>query len=72
MVAEPSFDGEVVVTLEAARTKVSRGIRRLRVPIPYVALAGGVSGYKWARAWWEMRKSFSCALDPSLGGISSA
>eukprot|EP00971_Amphidinium_carterae_P215548 4278406-Amphidinium_carterae.4 len=53
-------------------SKASRGVRRLRVPMPYVALAEGVSGYKWARAWLDMRKSFSCAFDPSLGGVGVA
>eukprot|EP00971_Amphidinium_carterae_P296584 5891793-Amphidinium_carterae.1 len=35
--------------------KVSRGIKRLRVPMPYLALAEGVSNKPWAKSWIAAR-----------------
>eukprot|EP00971_Amphidinium_carterae_P335095 6470763-Amphidinium_carterae.1 len=57
---------DVLIEAEAKRTKVSRGIKRLRVPIPYVAIATGVSDQAWANVWLVARATCRLGHDPSL------
>eukprot|EP00971_Amphidinium_carterae_P184078 3654632-Amphidinium_carterae.1 len=67
---EPSGDG-FLLSAESKLTKTSRGIKRLRVPVPFLALADGISGYAWGRVWLASRQSFAPSADPSLLSVDS-
>ena len=62
---EPQLD-EAVVTVNSKRTKTSRGLKKLRIPIPFVAIRHGVSGQDWASSWLSARKASGLQQDPSV------
>ena len=67
---EPEID-DVVVMANSKRTKTSRGLKRLRVPIPFVGMSEGVSGRNWAATWLEARKKTGLTVDPSVRKLAS-
>eukprot|EP00971_Amphidinium_carterae_P334859 6470378-Amphidinium_carterae.1 len=62
---------DVLIEAEAKRTKISRGIKRLRVPVPYVAIATGVTDKPWANSWLVARATCQLGNDPSLPGCGA-
>eukprot|EP00971_Amphidinium_carterae_P331561 6465204-Amphidinium_carterae.1 len=67
---EPVSDG-VLVSAESKLTKTSRGLKRLRVPVPYLALSDAVSGYQWGKAWISAREACALSPDPSLQSVDN-
>ena len=68
---EPELD-DVIVTCHSKRTKTSRGLKKLRVPIPFVGLSGGVSGKAWAVSWLRARKETGLAVDPAVRKLTTS
>ena len=71
LVVEPEVD-EALVSVESKRTKTSRGLKRLRIPIPFVAIRHGVSGADWGQAWTHARVTCGLGIDPSINKLSCA
>eukprot|EP00971_Amphidinium_carterae_P339916 6477992-Amphidinium_carterae.1 len=67
----PPTINDILIEAHSKRTKVSRGLKRLRVPLPYIALCSGVSGCPWANNWVRARDMFSLGADPSILSVSS-
>eukprot|EP00971_Amphidinium_carterae_P013234 260813-Amphidinium_carterae.1 len=56
LVEPPKLD-DVLVEAEAKRTKVTKGLKRLRVPVPLLGMATGVSNTPWATIWISAREA---------------
>eukprot|EP00971_Amphidinium_carterae_P147150 2916071-Amphidinium_carterae.1 len=67
---KPTGDG-YLISAESKLTKTSRGIKRLRVPVPFLALTDGVSGYDWGRVWLASRQAYAISSDPSLQSVDA-
>eukprot|EP00971_Amphidinium_carterae_P329461 6461920-Amphidinium_carterae.2 len=66
----PPKINDILVEAQSKRTKVSRGLKRLRVPLPYAALCSGVSGSPWANNWVRARELFTLTAGPSILSVS--
>eukprot|EP00971_Amphidinium_carterae_P165345 3277534-Amphidinium_carterae.1 len=71
LVGPPKLD-DVLIEAEAKRTKVSKGLKRLRVPVPFLGMATGVSNTPWARIWITAREACQVPHDPAMPKITSA
>ena len=56
-------DGKGFIEAVADHSKTSGARRKRRRPIPLVGHAVGLSGYPWARAWLEARRSYNLDAD---------
>eukprot|EP00971_Amphidinium_carterae_P206083 4089978-Amphidinium_carterae.1 len=67
---EPKLD-DTVISAESKRTKTSKGVKRLRVPVPYLAMARGLSNQPWAERWIGARNTCAMTTDPSILSLNS-